>query len=88
MDAPHDQNFVKTKLGVSCLDGVTLIPIAIDPISGGVKVDTTSTISFDPATVAPRDSNHDPAWLGTSSSDDSVVLPIYVNANGAILIDL
>lgn len=82
-----DQNFVKPKYGVLCTDGVTLVPIAVDPDTGGIMIDTTSTISYSPEDFSPRDGNYTPAWLGESSVDGSV-LPINVNAQGAILIDL
>ena len=45
-NAIYDQNFVKTKLGVWCVDGVTTIPIAIDGATGHVKTDEVSTISI------------------------------------------
>ena len=86
-NAKRDQNHVTTKLGVLCTDGVTLIPIALDS-NQNVKVDTVSTISFDPATVDLRDENLVTAWMGVRSDDTSVVCPIYVNADGAILVDL
>lgn len=86
MNAPIDKNFVKTALGVWCVDGVTTIPIAIDPATGAVQVDTVSTISFSPEDIAPRDENAEPVLLAESSVDGSAI-PVYVNADGAILID-
>lgn len=87
MDAPHDQNYVKAKLGIWCVDGLTPIPIAIDPITGNMKTDTVSIISYDPVNIVPRDNNHQPIWCGESSLDGTV-LPINVNINGAVLVDL
>jgi len=86
MNAPIDKNFVKTALGVWCVDGTTLIPIAINPSTGRVKVDAVSTISFSPEDIAPRDENAEPVLLAESSVDGSAT-PVYVNADGAILID-
>ncbi len=85
MNAPHDQNRVKAKLGVWCVDGVTLIPIAIDPVGGGLMVDTTSTIGFTPGSIDFRDENYQPCWMATND-DDGTTIPIFVNADGAILI--
>lgn len=85
MDAPHDQNFVKAKMGVLCTDGVTPIPIAINPLTGGMMVDSVSVITYNPTNIAPRDNNHQPVWLGKSSVDGRA-LPINVNASGAVLI--
>lgn len=84
-NAKRDSNHVPTRLGVLCTDGVTLVPIAIDA-GGNMKVDAVSTISFTPSDIAPRDENHVAAWMGASSVDGTPV-PIYVNADGAVLID-
>jgi len=86
MEAPIDSNFVKGKLGTWCVDGITPIPIAINPATGGVMYDEVSIISFTPNPVAKRDQNHVPVLMGVSSVDGTLV-PIYVNAAGAILID-
>lgn len=85
-DALRDQNFVTTKLGVLCTDGVTTIPIAINASNGCVLVDTTSSIS-PAAQNGRRDGNFRAAWMGVDSSDGTTPVPIYVNASGAILID-
>lgn len=85
-DAPHDANWVKAKLGVLCTDGVTLVPIAVDPVLGGVMTDTASTIGFTPGSIDFRDQNYQPCWMATNSVDGTPI-PIFVNANGAILVD-
>lgn len=88
MDARRDDNAVPTWLGVSCVDGVTPIRIAINPATGGVKVDDTTVISVTPAYVGSRDANQVPVKYGISDASSTVMLPVYVNpANGAILID-
>ncbi len=87
MNAPHDQNRVKAKLGVWCEDGRTLIPIAIDPSNGGMLMDTTSSIGFTPGSIDFRDDNYQPCWMATNS-DTGVPIPIFVNADGAVLVDL
>lgn len=84
-EAPHDQNRVKAKLGVWCVDGVTVIPIAIDATTGGMKVDTTSTIGFTPGTLDFRDKNYQPCWMAQNSIDGTPI-PIFVNSAGAILV--
>jgi len=88
MQAPHDQNTIKAKMGVWCVDGVTPIAIAIDPATGEMKVDEVSTISYTPENIMPRDENHQPVWEGVSSDDDVTVLPINVNADGEVLVDV
>ena len=85
-EAPHDQNFIKAKLGVLFSDGVTLVPIAINPVGGGVKINLTDVISQAAKENAPRDGNYGPAWLG--QKDDGTTCPIYVDADGAVLVDM
>lgn len=85
MEAPHDQNWVKAKLGVLCTDGVTLVPIAVDAATGGVMIDTTSTIGFTPGSIDFRDQNYQPCWMARNSVDGTTI-PIFVNAQGAILV--
>ena len=87
MNAPHDQNRVKAKLGVWCVDGRTLIPVAVDAALGGMKMDTTSTIGFTPGSIDFRDQNYQPCWMMTNSVDGSPI-PLFVNADGAVLVDM
>jgi hypothetical protein len=84
-NAIYDQNFVKTKLGVWCVDGVTTIPIAIDGATGHVKTDEVSTISYTPVPIAPRDENFQHVLLAQGT--DGLAYPVNVNADGEILID-
>lgn len=92
-DAPHDQNTVKGKLGVLFSDGETLVPIAVDPVNGGMRVNMVDTV--DPSILAlyaagkpiPRDANHQPAWCAESDADPSVIFPVFVDADGAVLIE-
>lgn len=84
-NAPRDDNHVPAKLGIWCVDGVTKIPIAINPATNGVMVDTTSTISYTPTPIDPRDENFVDVWLATDGS--GLCYPINVNSDGAILIE-
>lgn len=92
-DAPKDQNFIKAKLGVLFSNGTTLVPIAIDPITGGMEVNTTDTVDaailalYEAGKAIPRDSNNTPAWSGVSNTDSSVIYPIFVDSDGKVLID-
>lgn len=84
-----DENSITARFGISCVDGVTPVPILVTP-AGLVKVDNTTVISFVPSTVQAtiRDANQATPMCGVSSADGSTVLPVYVNpANGAILVD-
>lgn len=86
MAAPRDDNSVPAWMGISCVDGITPVPIRINAANGGMMVDYVSTISFSPADVANRDANSVPVRLAQNTSAPGV-LPIYVNpATGAVLI--
>lgn len=85
MQAPHDQNFIKAKLGVWCGDGVTAIPLAINPANGGLTVDTTSVISYTPVPIDPHDQNFQGVAMAQGSTD-GLAYPVNVNASGALLI--
>lgn len=89
-DANRDQNSVPTWIGVSCVDGVTPVRITINPSNGGIKVDDSTAISFVPSAsqATIRDQNQVNVKTGISSTDSTVILPVYVNpSNGAILIE-
>ena len=85
-DALRDNNHVATKLGVLYSDGVTLVPIAINPVNKGIKVDTVNTIGFTPDTNALRDGNYEHVLMAVNSVDGTPC-PVYVNASGEVLID-
>ena len=85
-NAPRDTNHVPAKLGVWCVDGVTKIPIAMNPLNDGVMVDTASTISYTPVPVDQQDENWVDCWLFEGS--DGLMYPVNVNADGAILIEI
>lgn len=87
MNTAKDQNAVPAKIGVWCEDGVTLINIAIDASSGGIKVDITSTIGFTPGSIDFRNENYRPCWMAQNSVDGTPI-PIFVNSDGAVLVDL
>jgi len=73
-------------MGISCVDGITPVPIRINVLNGGMMVDYVSTISFAPDTVANRDANSVPVRLAQNASGPGV-LPIYVNpVTGGVLI--
>lgn len=93
-DAIRDQNFITSKLGVLFSDGETLVPIAINSSNDGIKTNTTDVV--DPSILAlyeagkaiPRDANDVPALCAQSNTDANVVYPIFVDSDGAILIDM
>ncbi len=84
-NAPADQNFVRSKLGVLNTDGVTLVTIKINPANGGMMVNSTDTISFTMTPIAPEDENYKKVllWEGT----DGLTYPWVCNADGEVLIE-
>lgn len=85
MNAPRDDNHIPVKLGVWCVDGTTTIPIAVNPVNGGVKTDITSTISYTPTQVDPQDANFVNVLLAQDGNGH--FYPVNVNSDGAILIE-
>ncbi len=86
--AKKDDNFAPTLVGLSCIDGVTPIPIKFNPSNGGMEVDSTTVISVVPQDIQSRDNNDFPITKGVSSADGVTVLPWYVvPSTGAVLVD-
>lgn len=84
MNAPLDSNFVKGKLGVWCVDGITKIPIAINA-NEEVLIDTSSNISYTPNNIDPRDENFQGVLMAQGTN--GLAYPVNVNINGCILVD-
>ena len=93
-EAIQDQNTVKSKLGVLFSDGVTLVPIVIDSSSNSMKINIVDTVPagilalYAAGKSIPRDSNNQPAWCGQSNTNANVLYPFFVDADGAVLIDM
>ena len=86
MDAIKDQNHIPVMLGVSYVDGTTLVPIGVDSATGGLEIDLVNTFSGTINTNALRDSNHVPVLMAENSVDGTLI-PVYVNpTTGGILI--
>lgn len=84
--ASKDDNGYPIIYGVSHLDGVTPIAIKFDS-SRNILVDSTTTITFNPAINATTVNNY-PLAKATSSADNITVRPWVVNAStGAVLIE-
>lgn len=88
-NAIRDQNHVPTKLAVLNTDtvqGTNKVRIAIDSVTGGMKTDTTSTISFTMVPVDAQDENYVDCWLAVSSVD-GLTYPLVATSDGAVLVD-
>ncbi len=87
--APRGQNRTPIWWGLSSVDGITPVAIAVDSTSGNVKMEVgtsvSSVIAVLPSTL-PREGNRMPCIGGISNADSSVIIPVSVNpATGAIL---
>lgn len=85
----HDANRIPIWWGVSSLDGVTLVPIAVDFTTGEPLMEfgtsTMAVMSFLTHTL-PRDGNRIPCIGGVSNDGNKTIIPLSVNpATGAIL---
>lgn len=87
--ALRDQNAKPIYWGLSSVDGVTPVAIAIDSVSRNLKMEIGTSVS---AVIAhlpnqiPVDGNRIPCLAGQSSTDATVVIPVSVNpSTGAIL---
>lgn len=86
-NASRDDNTVAGKLAVLNTDSVQgqhLVKIAINPVDGGIKVDTTSTISFPMIPVAPNDNNYVKCWLFQGTNGKTY--PAVATSSGNLLI--
>lgn len=83
----RDDNGYPILWGVSHIDGITPVQVQFDPITREMKVDSTTTIQFDPSVNASVVPNNVKLALATSSADDETIRPWVVNANtGAVII--
>jgi len=87
MEAIRDQNFRPAKLAVLNTDtvqGTNLVRLKINESNGGLKYNTTATISFTMQPVTPQDGNYVDCWLFQGS--DGLLYPAVANADGELLI--
>ncbi len=85
----RDQNRIPIWWGLSSVDGVTPVAIAIDSATNKPLMEIGTSVSAVIANLKvtfPRDGNRIPCVGGRSSADSTVVIPLSVNpATGAIL---
>jgi hypothetical protein len=87
-NAIRDQNYRPAKLAVlntDTIQGTNLVRIKIDETSGGIKKNTTDTISVTMQPVTPQDENYVDCWLFEGT--DGLLYPAVANANGELLVD-
>lgn len=85
--ALKDSNSVSTLL--ACLNtdtvqGQHLVAIGIDPISKGILINTSATISFTMVPISPKDVNSSACWAFEGT--DHKLYPAVATAAGELLI--
>lgn len=81
-----DGNHIPTFAGTLQSDGVTYVPVKVNPANSGVKVLDNTTGTASTRVTTPRDGNGKTAWMGVSSSDMTTLIPIATDSNGNLLI--
>ncbi len=86
---PRDQQRTPIWWGLSSVDGVTPVPIAINSSTNKPLMEIGTSVSAVIANLPqtlPREGNRIPCLGGVSNTDSTVILPVSVNpATGAIL---
>jgi hypothetical protein len=72
-------------LNTDTVQGTTLVPLAITS-TGLLRINRSSTISFTPVPVDPRDENYATCWLFKGL--DGNVYPAVADSAGALLVDM
>lgn len=85
-NASRDSNYVPTKIGILNTTGTDIVRLTVKPTNHALKVSDGTTGSNRGPTNALRDDNDVPTMLGVSSSDFRTVTTIYVDVNGALMI--
>ena len=82
----RDDNGYPSWAGISCVDGVTIVPIVFNS-NGEMLIDETTIISVVPKHI--NSGGNTPIKTGVSSADKKTVLPFYVNpSTGAVLVNM
>ena len=82
----RDDNGYPSWAGLSCVDGVTIVPIQFTA-ANEMKIDTVTVISVVP--THHNSGGQTPIKTGVSSVDKKTVLPFYVNpSTGAVLANM
>lgn len=87
METPRDQNYRPSKLAVLNTDlsqGTNLVTIKINESNGGIKYNTTDSISFTMQPVTPQDENYVDCWLFQGT--DGLLYPAVANSDGELLV--
>lgn len=87
MNASRDENNITTLTGTLNTDGATVIKVGANPTNHALDVADGVTGTDYGTDVAIRDENFVPVLLAVSSADGETPVPVYVDANGFLLVD-
>lgn len=84
-DAIRDNNHIPVLLGLSYVDGTTLVPIVINSSNSGINIDRVNTVST-AAMNAARDENHRATLMAVDSVSGNPI-PVFADpSTGGILV--
>ena len=72
-------------LNTDTVQGTNLVRLKVDPITNGILIDETSTISFTMSPIDPKDPNSVSLWCFQGT--DGKVYPAVATSLGALLIN-
>ena len=86
MNAKRDQNNKTVALGISNFDGITPLPLTVDPSTGFLNINSVASGSLIANPSHRIDQNDIPTCYGVSSTDGKTLIPIATDANGYLLV--
>lgn len=89
-NARKDVNSVSTLCGVSDLDG-SVMPVLIDPVTGGVLVEVTFVVNDTPVLShgwAMKDVNSSSTLLGVADDGSGLLVPAMYQGTASLFVDM
>lgn len=87
MDASLDENSVPTLIAALDSDGETITRVQASPTTHGLIINDDTTGSDNGPENALHDGNGRPTLIAVSSADGITPVVVYVDSNGALLVD-
>lgn len=87
-NAYRDENHVPVKLAVSNADGITTLPLSVDPVTHGLSVDDAVGGAVSSTNIAKRDANFVTTMMAVSSADGVTPITLAIDSGtGKLLIN-
>ena len=84
----RDANFIVVGMGVSSVDGITPVPITVDPDTGRLRVlvsSNTGNLAVPDRAVSRRDENREPTIAGEHNTT-SAYTPFSLETGGYLML--